>query len=143
MFDELAGDAEQFSKEVAFDLMQELEQNTPDELRSQRAHFRMAIKAGVTLQAGNASDMLKFKVQGVTGDVSEGGLGALFPLPPRVGDVYRLEFDQAQLPLPMTFARCVRCVLVREGAYEGGFRFFAPIFLPEKMAGSLGKGSGV
>lgn len=142
MFGDLGGESDQLSNEQAFDIMKELEQNTPDELRRKRTSFRIAIKAGVTLQPGNASGIMKLKVKGVTGDISEGGLGALFPLPPRVGDIYRLEFDQSKLPLPLTFARCVRCILIREGAYEGGFRFFAPILLPEKLASSLGLVSG-
>lgn len=134
MFDDFDANAEDLTKDQAFDILQELEQNTPDELRRQRTHFRMAIKAGVTLQAGNSSQLMDFKLQGVTGDISEGGCGALFPMPARVGDIYRLEFDQTRLQLPMTFARCVRCHLVREGAYESGFRFFTPVYLPEDLA---------
>ncbi len=118
----------------AFELLQELEQNTPEEIRARRKHFRIEIKAAVTLQPGNASDMLKLRMQGVTGDLSEGGCRALFPLPVRVGDIYRLEFDPAQLPLPLTFARCVRCLLLREGAYEAGFMFFSPVALPRVAA---------
>ena len=114
----------------AFDLLQELEQNTPEEIRRQRAHFRLAVKIKVTLLPGNASELLKFRVQGVTGDVSEGGCKALFPTPVRVGDVYRLEFDRPSMDLPLTFARCMRCVMLREDAFEAGFRFFTPIELP-------------
>jgi len=115
----------------AFNLLQDLEKNTPDEIRRQRTHFRLAIKASVTLQSGNASELLSLKVKGVTGDVSEGGTSILFPIAPRVGDIYRLSFDKSSLDLPLTFARCVRCRLVREDAYEAGFAFFAPITLPE------------
>lgn len=124
----------------AFDLLQELGRNTSAEIQRQRAHFRRVIKAGVVLQCGNASDLLKFKIKGVTGDVSEGGCSVLFPLPPRVGDIYRLEFDRQAMDLPLTFARCVRCRLVREDAFEAGFAFFKPIVLPtraEKSAAAL------
>lgn len=117
----------------SFELLTELERNTPEEIRRRRGSFRFAVKATVTLQSGNASQLLDFKVRGVTGDVSEGGMGALFPIPALVGDVYRLEFDRAQLDLPMTFARCMRCALVREGAYSSGFKFFANIPLPENL----------
>ncbi|MBU0639838.1 MAG: PilZ domain-containing protein [Planctomycetes bacterium] len=131
---DIFGDADDAGRlldtDLAFDMLQELEQNTPDEIRRQRAHFRLAVKAFVTLQPGNASDALKFKMQGTTGDLSEGGCRILFPLPVRVGDVYRLEFDKAQLELPLTLARCVRCLLLREDAYKAGFAFFSPIALP-------------
>jgi hypothetical protein len=120
----------------AFHLLEELERNTPDEIRRQRAHFRLSVKAAITLLPGNISDTLKFKVQGVTGDLSEGGCRALFPLPPRVGDIYRLEFDRKALNLPLTFARCVRCHLLREDAFEAGFSFFSPISLPERVLGA-------
>ena len=121
------------TSEDAFGLLRDLERNTPDEIRRQRAHFRLAIKASVVLQAGNASEIMSFKVKGVTGDISEGGCSILFPIPTRVGDIYRLLFDQKALGLPLTFARCVRCRLVSEDAFEAGFAFFSPITLPESV----------
>ncbi len=128
---------ETLPEEQAFLLLQELEKNTSDELRRQRAHFRLAIKAAVILQPGNASDLLTFKMKGTTGDVSEGGCSAMFPLPVRVGDVYRLQVDRTALSLPLLFARCVRCRLIREDAFEAGFAFFTPIALPDTvMAGA-------
>lgn len=120
------------SKDHAFDLLQELEQSTSDEMRRQRTHFRLQVKTQVIIQPGNVSDRLKFKMQGTTGDLSEGGCRVLFPLPVRVGDIYQLEFDRKQLDLPLTFARCVRCQLLREDAFEAGFAFFTPITLPEQ-----------
>lgn len=117
----------------AFDLLQELERNTPEEIRHQRTHFRLQIKAKVILQSGNSSGLQGFRMQGVTGDLSEGGCKALFPMPAGVGDVYRLKIDDENLKLPLIFARCLRCVLLREDAFEVGFRFFAPIELPESV----------
>ncbi len=134
MFDDLDLGGRDLSNEQAFDLMQELESNTPEQIRRQRTSFRMAVKAEVTLQSGNASQLLDFKFKGVTGDVSEQGCGALFPIPARVGDIYRLEFDRMKLGIPLTYARCVRCGLVREGAFDCGFKFFSAISLPEVVA---------
>ncbi|MHC5111234.1 MAG: PilZ domain-containing protein [Planctomycetota bacterium] len=135
MFDDLNRPNPSSGKKVdgneAFELLQDLGKNTPEEIRRQRAYFRVAVKIAVTLQPGSASDMLKYKVQGATGDISEGGLSGLFPLPVSVGDIYRLTFDREKFDMPMTFARCVRCRLVREDAYEAGFSFFSPITLPE------------
>ena len=53
----------------------------------------------------------------------------MFPLPVRVGDVYRMEFEHESLNLPMIFGRCLRCQLVREDAFEAGFKFFAALDL--------------
>lgn len=122
------------SDEQAFDLLRELEQNTPDEIRRQRTHFRVTVKAKVILQPGNASDLTKLKLQGVTGDLSESGCRVLFPLPIGVGDIFRLTFDRTVLNLPVTFARCMRCHMLREDAYEAGFRFFTLVSLPETLA---------
>jgi len=119
-------------EEQAHELLKELEQNTPAQIRRQRAHFRLAVKASVVLHPGSASDVTGVKIKGATGDVSEGGCSGLFPVPVRVGDVYRLVFDRAALDLPLTFARCVRCRLVHEDAYEAGFAFFRPVTLPEE-----------
>jgi hypothetical protein len=136
MFDETGSADGLFNDDEAFHLIQELSANTPDAIRRQRAHFRLSIKAELIAQPGNASDMLKLKVKGVTGDVSEGGCSAIFPIPMQVGDIYRLQFDRSSLDLPLVFARCVRCRLVREDAFETGFAFFAHICLPEKLAAS-------
>ena len=121
-----------------FAVLQELEANTPEEIRRQRAHFRLSIKAAVILQCGNTSQLMSLKVKGVTGDVSQGGCSVLLPIPIQVGDIYRVQFDRKMLELPLTFARCVRCRLVREDAFEAGLAFFTPIELPEQVASEKG-----
>jgi c-di-GMP-binding flagellar brake protein YcgR len=140
MFDDFDGPAEAINTDEAFNLLQELGRNTSEEIRRQRQHFRVTIKAGVTLQSGNASELLDYKVKGVSGDISEGGCSVLFPIPIHVGDVYRLQFDRQVVDLPLTFARCLRCRLVREDAYEAGFLFFTPIVLPENLYGHVQQG---
>lgn len=122
----------------AFRMLEELERSTPEQIRQQRAHFRVAVKAKVTLLPGNSSALLDSRIQGVTGDLSEGGCRVLSPVPLRVGDVYRLEFDRRTLNLPVTFARCVRCSLLRDDAFEAGFAFFVPFALPEELCVASG-----
>ncbi len=133
MFDDGPDGADILDAQDSLGLLQELERNTPAEIRKQREHFRATIKSNVTLQSGNASELLDWKICGVTREVSQGGLGALFPIPIHVGDVYRIQFERGQIDLPLTFARCLRCRLVREDAYEAGFSFFTPISLPEGL----------
>lgn len=134
LLDDLFQNGAANSSQEAVALLEELERNTPDQVRQQRVHFRLEVRAQVILQPGNASDLLKLKLQGTTGDISEGGCRVLFPLPVAVGDIYRLQFERKQLNLPLTFARCVRCLLLREDAYEAGFMFFAPLALPATTA---------
>ncbi len=133
MFDGPAEQGGVLDEADAFNLLAELEQNRSEEIRRQRQHFRITIKAEVLLQPGNASEILEFKVKGVSGDISEGGCSILFPIPANVGDIYRLQFNRRVVDLPLQFAQCVRCRLVRDDAYECGFRFFSPIALPENL----------
>jgi len=117
----------------SFELLRELEQNTPDSVKKMRSHTRLSIRVKVVVQPGNASDRLTLKVQGVTGDLSAGGCQMLLPVPLGVGDVYWLAFDQATLPVPPLMARCMRCRLIREDAFECGFAFFKPVDIPRSM----------
>lgn len=134
MFDDLNSSEDLFQQEQALAMLQELSGNTPEDIRRQRAHFRLSIKVSVILQSGDASNLRKFKAKGVTVDISQGGCSAVFAMAARVGNIYRLEFDKDKLALPLAFARCVRCRLIREDAFEAGFAFFTPITLPESVA---------
>lgn len=138
MFNHLDSNSGPFDDTQASELFRELEKNTPEEILRQRGHFRVTVKAGVTLHSATTSELLAFEVKGATGDVSEGGCGLVFPVTIRAGDVYRLEFERAKLDLPVTFARCIRCRFVREGVFETGFRFFTPISLPGNFAQAEG-----
>lgn len=131
MFEEF--DPQAIDPKASQSMLAELANNTNDGIRKQRAHFRLDIKARVILRPGNSSDLGQFKIQGVTGDISEGGCRLLLPAPCRVGDIYRVEFDRKMLDIPLTFTRCVRCALLREDAFEAGFRFFTPISLPDSI----------
>lgn len=112
------------------ELLVELEQSTPDAIKAARAHTRITVRAQVTVQPGNMSDRLSMKVRGVSGDVSAGGCQLLFPVPLRVGDIYWLTFDRQTLDIQPVYARCTRCRVVREDAFEAGMAFFSPIELP-------------
>jgi len=123
----------EINEEESKELLRDLEKNTPDEIRSQRHFFRIEIKAPILLQPGNASQYLEGSMKGMTGDISEGGLSAMFPLPVGVGDIFRLNFDRKQLDLPMIYGKCIRCRFVRDNAFEAGFTFFSPIRVPDSL----------
>ncbi len=113
----------------------DFERNTADSVKRARSSTRLRVKSKVIAQSGNSGDRLKFKIQGVTGDVSAGGCQILFPIPLRVGDIYWLTFDKTELDIDSVFARCLRCRLIREDAYEAGFKFFEPIDLSNAVEG--------
>jgi len=115
------------------DFLSEIEHQTSEEIKAQRNSQRITIKTPVILKPGNLSEVPGFKVQGVSGDISAGGMGGVFPIPVNVGDVYRMSFDKKVLDIPVVFARCLRCKMIRENAFEAGFSFFSPIELNSTM----------
>ncbi|MBI9017042.1 MAG: PilZ domain-containing protein [Phycisphaerae bacterium] len=121
-------------EQLGFDLLQEIENQTSDHIKQQRNHERLTIKAHVLLQPGNSSEFMNYKIQGITGDISVSGCQMMLPVPAKVGDIYRLSFQDELSQLPMVFGRCLRCKLVSEDAFEAGFSFFSPITLPSVVA---------
>ena len=111
------------------ELLAEIEAQNPENVAGQRLHERVSMRTRVILRPGNASQVRELKIQGMTGDLSEGGCRALFPIPVMVGDIFRLEFDLEWLEAPTVYARCLRCRMVREDVFETGFQFFNSIDL--------------
>ena len=132
---ELGDQVSLIDEDASFDTLQDIERHTSDEARQQRKHKRFQVKTKVILQPGNSSEFLSFKVQGIIGNISEGGCQAMFPVPIQVGDIYRMHFDKKDLDLPLTFVRCQRCRLISDDAFEAGFVFFSPITLPANLVG--------
>ena len=133
MKDRLEDELDSLGVEQSIDLVKELESQSIEKIRSLRAHERFNARVHVVLQPGNSSALTELTVQGTTGDVSRGGFGGIFPVPVQVGDVYRVTFVHEQLRVPLVFARCLCCRLVREDAFEAGFKFFNPITLPDAV----------
>ena len=121
------------SKDAIAGIMEEIKDVKASHYQLDCPKCRHTIKVQVTLQPGNASELLNSSVEGVTRDISSGGLGAIFPIPTNVGDFYRLDFDRSEIDLPLSFARCVSCALVREGVYSSGFKFLQNITLPGNL----------
>ena len=116
-----------------FRILQEIESQTSDNIQNQRIHKRLSVKLKVVLLPGNISDYHGDKIQGVSGDISNGGCCVMFPVPVMVGDIYRLEFEKCQYDLPLIYARCVRCRLIRDNSFETGFTFFTKIQIEESV----------
>jgi len=133
MADNVFGHASIADEDTAHEVLRELESQCSAKYEKHRSHQRVTLKMKVILQPGNSSELMSLKLQGVTGEISDGGCRAMFPLPLGVGDVYRLRFDPEQMDLPVTFARCLRCRLVDEDAYDVGFRFFKEINTAEAI----------
>lgn len=114
----------------ALDSLRELEQNVSESLIRRRASERVQITTPITVRPGNASERHLLSIEGMTGDLSNGGCLVLLPQPILPGDVYWLDFVRGDLKaLGAAFARCIRCRFISEGKFEVGFRFFNNIDL--------------
>lgn len=113
------------------EMIAEIEQNTSDAVKRERAHARFSVRARVTAEPGSMSHRNGQAIDGVTGDVSAGGALILTSRPLFVNDVYLLCFDQAALPIPPVHALCLRVRMIRPDAFEVGLKFFSPIETPK------------
>ncbi len=112
------------------EVVENLERQQIQDVLTGRTHERLETALKVCVRPGNTSENLRFELHGVTADLSRGGCRLILPAPAAVGDVFRIEFESSTPLLPLVFARCLRCRLMREDAFEVGFSFFAPIDLP-------------
>jgi hypothetical protein len=120
------------------ELLRSLEQQKGVEVGQSRKHARIEVELKVVVRPANASEHARFRLQGITADLSRGGCRLILPLPVGVGDVFRIEFAGAEPAIAPAFARCLRCRLVREQVFEAGFCFLAPIDLPQRDASGQG-----
>jgi c-di-GMP-binding flagellar brake protein YcgR len=117
----------------ALDALRELERSTLDAVVQKRTHARVRLQVGLLTQPASLSQRDGRRLQGVTGDLSEGGVQALLPEPLRVGDLYEIAFDRALVDLPPLVGRCLRARQVRVNAFEAGLQFLAPIDLAQAV----------
>lgn len=113
----------------ALEALAALETNTNAAILAQRASQRLEIQTKLIVRPGNASQRHEYSIPGVTADISSGGCMVLLPRPIMTGDLFWLAFDDSVLRIGSLLARCLRCRLVREDAFEIGFRFLNDVDL--------------
>ena len=126
----------QQTDEIDLELLNDLERQSVDEIRKLRAHERVDTRVRLVIQHGDSSRLGDLRIQAYTSDFSAGGCCVISTAPVGVGDIFRLSFDSSQVDVPLVFARCVRCRLLREDAFETGFAFFSPVTLSETPGAS-------
>ena len=125
----MAGQEDLFGVPDALEALAQLEQNTSEVMVQSRASERLDIRTKVLIHPGNASQRGDFVIEGLTGDISNGGCLALAGRPAMAGDVFFLRFAEDRVSIGPLLARCMRCRMVREDTFEIGFRFFEQIDL--------------
>ena len=122
-----------FEMSGALAALGELERNTDQAILAQRSSERLEIQCRVWVRPGNLSERNRFTIEGMTGDLSNGGCQVLLPQPIYPGDIFWLEFDEKLVRIGPSLARCLRCRLIREDAMEVGFRFFQDVDLSNAL----------
>jgi len=126
-------DEDVFCISDAIESLGELQENTSQAILRQRSSERITLRTKVVVRPGNASDRFRFSVEGLTGDISNGGCQILLARPILPGDIYWLSFTEPQVTIGSLLARCMRCRMVQEEAFESGFRFFHDIDLANAL----------
>ena len=127
MFSHMGSDL--FEMTDALEALGDLEQNTSEAIVAQRSSKRIDIHSEVMIRPGNSSNRSQFVIQGMTADISNGGTKVFLPCPVTPGDIYWLKFADDQVQIGSMLARCRRCIMINEDAFEVGLRFFNDIDL--------------
>lgn len=110
-----------------WDSLMAMKANTPSSVLQMRSSGRIEIRCKVVVRSGNASQRDMPPWEGTTADVSKGGCQIVLNRPLWVGDYFLLEFEKEHLDVPATMARCLRCRLINEDAFEIGMKFNEPL----------------
>lgn len=125
----MIGEALKSSNSESLEALLELQRRDASQGPQNRAE-RFGVECKLTIEAGNSSQRAGNRCEAVCNDLSVSGCRLITTVPLQVGDIYRLSFEKT-LNLPSAFARCVRCRLLREDAFETGLQFFNEISLPQ------------
>lgn len=115
--------------QVAF--LCQLEQQIYQDMNEVRTYERMEMSAGVAISPADSSRAGEPEIAGQTINISRGGCMVAVSTPPKVGDHYRVQIEGAGKRPLLTFARCVRAALSKDGDFEAGFQFFTPLELTD------------
>ena len=131
MFNELEED--HFKLSDSLEAFNELEKCTDRAILSQRANERIEVRAKVLIRPANPSQQHQNCIESVTADISSSGCMLLAPRAILPGDLFHLTFFDSLRRINPQFARCLRCRMIQEDAYEIGIRFLQNVPLRESL----------
>lgn len=123
--------ANMFESSDAIEALKQLEVSSRSAVLQKRSQTRLSIEIGVTIQRGDSSRRGEMTISASSSDISNTGCKLLAPFPVLPGDVYWLSFDANSAGIGSVMARCVRCHMIREDAFEIGLSFFDEIDLAD------------
>jgi PilZ domain len=88
------------------------------------------VNVQLVIRPSNSSQRRETPLRAYCKNLSQSGCGVVTDCAPRVGDMYRFEMpSDTTHPVHGAHARCVRCHLLDEEAFEVGFSFLSPVDL--------------
>ena len=94
------------------------------------SHRSVPTNVLLIIRPSNSSQRRETPLRGYCKNLSQSGCGVITDCPPRVGDLYRFELpSDVTHPIHGCHARCVRCHLIDEDAFEVGFSFLSQVNL--------------
>ena len=120
-----------FESSEAIEALKALEVSSQAAVVQKRTKARLSLEIHVTIRRGDSSRRAEPAIAAATSDLSTTGCRVLSPAPILPGDVYWLEFAANEAGVGNRMARCVRCHMIREGAFEIGMTFFDEIDLSD------------
>lgn len=131
MFAELEDDL--FKISDSLEAFNELEKCTDRTILAQRSSERLDIHTKLVIRPGNPSERHRSATEAVTADLSNGGCMTLTSRAVLPGDLFWLVFSDDDVRIGSLLARCMRCRMVQEDAFEVGFRFLQDIPLKDLL----------
>ena len=120
-----------FETSDAIEALKQLEVSSQSAMVQKRGRTRLSVEIAVVIQRGDASRRGEMRISAATSDVSTNGCKLLAPTPVLPGDIYWLSFADNEAGIGNVMARCIRCHMIREGAFEMGMTFFDEIDLSD------------
>lgn len=120
-----------FESSDAIEALKQLEVSSQSAVVQKRSNSRVTLEIGVTIQRGDSSRRGELTLSASSSDLSTTGCRLLAPTPILPGDVYWLTFANNAAGISKVMARCIRCHMIREEAFEIGLSFFDEIDLSD------------
>jgi hypothetical protein len=131
MFAEVDDDL--FKLSDSLEAFNELEKCTDRAILAQRSSERVEIRAKLMFRPANPSQRHTYAIEAVTADISNGGCMVLASRAILPGDIYHVTFHEQLERVGPLLARCMRCRMVQEDAFEVGLRFLQDIPLKDLL----------
>jgi hypothetical protein len=132
VFNELEEDL--FKLSDSLEAFNDLERCTDRSIMAQRSSERIEIRVKTIVRPANLSSRHQVSVESVTADISSGGCMVLASRAILPGDLYHLTFHDALRNVNPLLARCMRCRMIQDDAFEVGFRFLQNIPLKDLIS---------